>query len=93
MSAVSSGNKREPQPDEVELDGSGDEFEDADAGDGAATPTEVINAAEETGEAETDQGKLKALLGILRKVIGVKVGCLLHYLPGHSFAQLWFQAG
>lgn len=35
-------------------------------------PNEVINA-EEPGEVDTDQGKLKALLGILRKVVGVKV--------------------
>lgn len=35
-------------------------------------PNEVINA-EEPGEVDTDQGKLRALLGILRKVVGVKV--------------------
>jgi len=36
MAVLSSRNKQEPQPDEVELDGSGEEFEDAD--DGTATP-------------------------------------------------------
>ena len=37
---------------------------------------EVINA-EEPGEVDTDQGKLRALLGILRKVVGVKVRPLI----------------
>lgn len=42
------------------------------AGEGTATPSDVINA-EEPADVDTDQGKLRALLGILRKVIGVKV--------------------
>lgn len=47
---------------------------DDEYGDGTTTPmgeTEVI--ADEPGEVESDSGKLKQLLGILRKVVGVKV--------------------
>lgn len=57
-----------------------DDFDNEYPDSGTATPTELISA-EETGDVDTDQGKLRALLGILRKVVGVKV-CLLSRRAG-----------
>lgn len=74
-SKTSSENARELNEREV---GS-----DVDDVSGTATPTESI--AEEAGEVDTDQGKLRALLGILRKVVGVKVRFVLAFpLVGRS---------
>lgn len=57
----------------------GEAAEERDVQSDDELPNEVINA-EEPGEVDTDQGKLRALLGILRKVVGVKVSVAFVYL-------------
>jgi hypothetical protein len=69
------GSKRSSE-EARETDDLDNEYPDS----GTATPTELI-AAEEAGDVDTDQGKLRALLGILRKVVGVKV-CLFRGRAG-----------